>query len=126
MVYLIDYLLPENYFAENLYALSADMATFRELLQHYLPELSAHMDELRKESSGPIKKSYSSEDPPDIESIHAYEPPLADVFTMQWFLTIFATALPRKAVRRVWDAVFLEGTGLLIHTGIAILAIMER
>lgn len=126
MVYLIDYLLPENYFAENLYALSADMAAFRDLLRHYLPELSDHMDDLQRASSGPVRKSYSSEDPPDTESIRGYEPPLANVFTMQWFLTIFATALPRKATRMVWDAIFLEGTEVLQYTGIAILAIMER
>lgn len=126
MVNLVDFVLPENYFAQNLYALSADMAVFRELLRYYLPELSAHIEELQKGASGAIKKSYSSENPPDQHSIHAYEPPLADVFTMQWFLTIFATSLPRKATRRVWDAILLEGSELLLYTAIAILAVMER
>lgn len=126
MVHLIDYVLPENYFAQNLYALSVDMATFRELLRHILPELSQHIDGLQKEASGTIKKAYSSESPPDIHSIHAYEPPLADVFTMQWFLTIFASALPRKATRRVWDLIFLEGSEVLLYTGVAILAVMEK
>lgn len=126
MVYLVDYILPENYFAQNLCALSADMAVFRDMLRHYVPELSAHIEELQKEASGLIKKSYSSENPPDQQSIHAYEPPLADVFTMQWFLTMFATALPRKATRRIWDAIFLDGSQVLLHTAIAILAVMER
>lgn len=126
MVYLIDYLLPENYFAQNLYTLSVDMAVFRELLKHVLPELSMHIENLQKEASGTIKKSYSSENPPDITSMHAYEPPLADVFTMQWFLTIFASALPRKATRRVWDLIFLEGSEVLLYTGAAIMAVMEK
>jgi len=126
MVFLVDFVLPENYFAQNLYALSADMAVFRELLRYYLPELNAHIDELQRGVSGAIKKSYSSENPPDQHSIHAYEPPLADVFTMQWFLTIFATSLPRKATRRVWDAIFLEGSEVLLYTATAILAIMEK
>ena len=126
MVYLVDHILPENYFAQNLYALSADMATFRELLRYFLPELSAHIEDLQKEASGLIKKAYSSDNPPDIHSIHAYEPPLADVFTMQWFLTIFATALPRKATRRVWDALFLDGSEVLVYTAVAVLAVMER
>ena len=81
---------------------------------------------LQRESSGPIRRSYSSDNPPDTGSIRGYEPPLADVFTMQWFLTIFATALPRKATRMVWDAIFLEGTEMLLYTGVAIPAIMER
>ncbi len=126
MVHLIDYVLPENYFAQNLYALSVDMATFRELLKHILPELSQHIESLQKEASGTIKKAYSSESPPDIQSIHSYEPPLADVFTMQWFLTIFASALPRKATRRVWDLIFLDGSEVLLYTGVAIMAVMER
>ena len=126
MIYLIDYLLPENYFSQNLHALSADMAAFRKVILHYLPELSAHMEELRKDSSGPVKKSYSSENPPDLQSIHAYEPPLVDVFSMQWFLTIFATSLPRKTTRCVWDSVFLEGSEMLVYAGIAILALLER
>lgn len=126
MVFLIDYILPENYFAQNLYALSADMAAFRDLIKHFLPELSSHLEELRKEASGSIKKAYSSDNPPDMQSIYGYEPPLADVFTMQWFLTIFATSLPRKATRRVWDLIFLEGSVVLIYTAVAILAVMER
>ena len=126
MIHVIDYILPENYFAQNLYALSVDMAAFRELLKHTLPELSLHIENLQRGASGVIKKSYSSECPPDINSINAYEPPLADVFTMQWFLTIFASALPRKATRRVWDLMFLEGSEMLLHTGVAIMAVMEK
>ena len=102
------------------------MAVFRELLKYYLPELALHMETLQKEASGTIKKSYSSESPPDPQSMHAYEPPLADVFSMQWFLTLFATTLPRKACRRVWDTVFLEGSEYVLYTAVAILAVMEK
>ena len=102
------------------------MAVFRELLQHYLPELALHMNTLQKEASGTIKKSYSSENPPDPQSIHSYEPPLADVFSIQWFLTMFATTLPRKACRRVWDAIFLEGSEYLLYTAVGTLAVMEK
>jgi hypothetical protein len=37
----------------------------------------------------------------------SYEPPLTNVFTMQWFLTLFSTCLPRETVLRVWDLIFL-------------------
>ena len=126
LVYVVDHTLPENYFSHTLYALSGDMAVFRHLLKFYLPELALHMETLQKEASGTIRKSYSSESPPDRQSIHAYEPPLADVFSMQWFLTIFASVLPRKACRRVWDAIFLEGSEYVLYTAVAILAVMER
>lgn len=47
MVYLIDYVLPESYFAQNLQALSVDIAVFRHLLLAKLPRLSHHLDALQ-------------------------------------------------------------------------------
>lgn len=56
MIYLIDKVLPESYFVNNLRALSVDMAVFRDLLRLKLPELSEHLDTLQrtanKESGG--------------------------------------------------------------------------
>lgn len=56
MIYLIDKVLPESYFVDNLRALSVDMAVFRDLLRMKLPELSLHLDALQrtanKESGG--------------------------------------------------------------------------
>lgn len=56
MIYLIDKVLPESYFVNNLRALSVDMAVFRDLLRLKLPELSQHLDTLQrtanKESGG--------------------------------------------------------------------------
>ena len=56
MILLVDYVLPESYFANNLRALSVDMAVFRDLLRITLPQLSAHLDLLqsqaRDEASG--------------------------------------------------------------------------
>lgn len=48
MIYLIDKVLPESYFVNNLRALSVDMAVFRDLLRLKLPELSQHLDTLQK------------------------------------------------------------------------------
>ena len=39
---------------------------------------------------------------------------------MQWFLTLFSTCLPKEAVLRVWDLVFLEGNEVLLRTALAI------
>lgn len=126
MVYLIDHVLPDSYFAQNLHALSVDMAVFRDMLHHCLPALSTHMDRLRKSASGSVKSSYSRDSPPDGSSIRGYEPPLADVFSMQWFLTLFATSLPRKATRMLWDAILLEGSDMLICGAIAMLTVFQR
>lgn len=39
---------------------------------------------------------------------------------MQWFLTLFATCLPKNTLLRVWDCVFLEGSEILFRTSLAI------
>ena len=49
-----------------------------------------------------------------------YEPPLMNVFTMQWFLTMFCNCLPHSTVLRVWDLIFLEGNQMLLKTALAI------
>ena len=59
MIYLIDKVLPESYFVNNLRALSVDMAVFRDLLRLKLPELSQHLDTLQKTAN---KESGGSDD----------------------------------------------------------------
>lgn len=49
-----------------------------------------------------------------------YEPPLTNIFTMQWFLTLFSTCLPRETLLRVWDLILLEGNEVLLRTALAI------
>ncbi|XP_040838345.1 TBC1 domain family member 30 isoform X2 [Ochotona curzoniae] len=108
MIYLIDKVLPESYFVNNLQALSVDMAVFRDLLRLKLPELSQHLDMLQKTANK--------------ESGGGYEPPLTNVFTMQWFLTLFATCLPNHTVLKIWDSVFFEGSEIILRVALAIWA----
>uniref|UniRef100_A0A8D2ZZH9 TBC1 domain family member 30 n=1 Tax=Scophthalmus maximus TaxID=52904 RepID=A0A8D2ZZH9_SCOMX len=106
MIYLIDKVLPESYFANNLRALSVDMAVFRDLLRLKLPRLSQHLHHLQKAANRDAGGSY--------------EPPLTNVFTMQWFLTMFATCLPAATVLKIWDSVFFEGSEVLFRVALAI------
>ncbi|XP_072529306.1 TBC1 domain family member 30 isoform X2 [Salminus brasiliensis] len=108
MIYLIDKVLPDSYFANNLRALSVDMAVFRDLLRMKLPELSQHLHHLQKVANRTGGGSY--------------EPPLTNVFTMQWFLTMFATCLPHHTVLKIWDSVFFEGSEVLLRVALAIWA----
>lgn len=103
MIYLVEAVLPEGYFADDLRGLSADMAAFRDLLRLRLPRLAHHMDHLQKISDG-----------------GGIEPPLPDVFTMQWFLTLYATWLPRESLLRIWDLILLDGNEVLLLTALAI------
>ena len=109
MIFLVDGVLPKSYFTDNLRDLAVDMAVFSDLLANHLPRLYAHLDRLRQE-----------------ECTTEERPPLTDVFTMQWFLTLFATQLPVEAVLRVWDAVFLEGSEILIRTSLALWGLLQE
>lgn len=108
MVYVIDHVLPTNYFANNLRALSVDMAVLRDLMRAKLSRLSKHLDSLQAQA---LSQNGSST---------MYEPPLINVFTMQWFLTLFATCLPEETVLRVWDSILLEGSEVLLRAAVAI------
>lgn len=108
MVYVIDHVLPTNYFANNLRALSVDMAVLRDLMREKLERLSKHLDSLQAQA---LSQNGSSA---------MYEPPLINVFTMQWFLTLFATCLPEETVLRVWDSILLEGSEVLLRVAVAI------
>ncbi|XP_042908161.1 TBC1 domain family member 30-like isoform X2 [Parasteatoda tepidariorum] len=107
MIFLIEEVLPESYFANHLRGLSVDMAVFRDLLRLRLSSLSAHLDRLQSNTQ-------------DSCTGHIYEPPLTNVFTMQWFLTLFTTCLPKDTVLRVWDLIFLEGNEVLLRAALAI------
>nr|CAH7718825.1 unnamed protein product [Callosobruchus chinensis] len=105
MIYLIEGVLPDSYFADSLRGLSVDMAVFRELLRSRLPALSKHLDKLQTAAK---------------DGGRCYEPPLTNVFTMQWFLTLFCNCLPHTTVLRVWDLILLEGNEILLRTALAI------
>ncbi|XP_033611769.1 uncharacterized protein LOC111875612 isoform X3 [Cryptotermes secundus] len=107
MIYLIEGVLPESYFANNLRGLSVDMAVFRDLLRLRMPTLSRHLEQLQHDAR-------------DSATGTSYEPPLTNVFTMQWFLTLFSNCLPQPTVLRVWDLIFLEGNEVLLRTALAI------
>ncbi|XP_027203244.2 TBC1 domain family member 30-like isoform X2 [Dermatophagoides pteronyssinus] len=107
MIYLIEHVLPESYFTNNLRGLSVDMVVFRDLMHIKLPELAGHLDRLQQDSYEPTLGIY-------------YEPPLINAFTMQWFLTLFATCLPKSTVMRIWDLILVEGNEILLRTALVI------
>lgn len=113
MILMIEGVLPDCYFTNNLRGLSIDMAVFRDLLKLKLPTLSKHLDALQQEAK-------------EGGSAYSYEPPLTNVFTMQWFLTLFSTCLPGSTVLRVWDLILLEGNEVLLRTALAIWKGLEK
>lgn len=108
MIYLIEGVLPPGYFSGALTGLIADMEVFRELLAIRLPRLSKHMQQLQ-----------------GLTSSDNLEPPLINVFTMQWFLTLFCLCLPVNLVLRIWDLIFTDGGDILLRTALALWELLE-
>jgi hypothetical protein len=90
--------------------LQVDMAVFRELLGKKLPKLARHLQKLQ----------YPQNEPTSIE------PPLINVFTMQWFLTLFCNCLPMKSVLRIWDLIMIEGSDVLLRAALSIWKLLEE
>lgn len=89
--------------------LQADIDVFRELLGNKLPKLARHLQKLQ----------YPTNEP-------SVEPPLINVFTMQWFLTLFCNCLPMSSVLRIWDLIMIEGSDVLLRTALAIWKLLEE
>jgi hypothetical protein len=136
MIYLIDHVLPEGYFTNSMHSLAIDMAIFRELLKQRQPRLHAHLNELQfgvasSSSSSNNNNNNNNNNQSNSNGSRSkkttanamattYEPPLTNVFTMQWFLTLFATCLPKSVLLRVWDSIWLDGAEVLFRTALAI------
>lgn len=105
MIYLIEGVLPPGYFCGALTGLQADMGVFRDLLATRLPSLSKHLQMLQGQNNE--------------------EPPLINVFTMQWFLTLFCTCLPLTCVLRVWDLILTDGGDILLRTALSLWELLE-
>ncbi|KRX42358.1 TBC1 domain family member 30 [Trichinella murrelli] len=108
MIMLIEHVFPNDYFDQTLRALSVDMIVLNDLLSVRLPKLYSHLESLQKHSDS------------------EYEPPLINVFSMQWFLTIFATVFPKHLVFRIWDSLMLEGSEILLRVALATFAKISR
>lgn len=89
--------------------LQADMAVFRELLGYKLPKLARHLEKLQGSTQEP-----------------SFEPPIINVFTIQWFLTLFCNCLPMSYVLRIWDLIMIEGSDILLRAALSIWKMMEE
>ncbi|VDK32436.1 unnamed protein product [Taenia asiatica] len=121
MIFLIDYVLPESYFARNLQALSVDVAVFRDLLALRQPMVASHLQKLQQDAAIEALNFTSS-----TATRLAFEPPLTDLFAIQWFVTLFSTCLPMCTVLRIWDAILLEGSEVVLRAGLVVMEILSQ
>ncbi|KAM7541095.1 hypothetical protein Aperf_G00000022028 [Anoplocephala perfoliata] len=125
MIYLVDYVLPESYFARNLQALSVDVNVFRDLLGLCQPNLAAHLQNLRRNAAIEVM-NFGSDNNVSSKSKPTLEPPLTDLYAIQWFVTLFSNSLPMSTVLRIWDAVLLEGSEVSLRAGLVVMEILSE
>ena len=83
MVYIIDVVMPPNYYTKQLIGAQVDQAVFKELLAEKLPTLADHLE------------------------THGVDPSL---FSLNWFLCLFVDTLPVNTYLHIWDAFLFEGS----------------
>ena len=98
MVYIIDVVMPGNYYTKQLMGAQVDQAVFKELVVEKLPVLSAHLEK------------------------HGVDPAL---FSLNWFLCLFVDTLPVNTYLHIWDAFLFEGSKVLFRYALAILKSVE-
>jgi len=99
MVYIIDVVMPPNYYTKQLIGAQVDQAVFKELLAEKLPTLADHLE------------------------THGVDPSL---FSLNWFLCLFVDTLPVNTYLHIWDAFLFEGSKVLFRYALAILKSVEE
>lgn len=98
---MIENILPEKYYDQNLLTSRADQSVLREYVAELLPNLSAHLELLEIE---------------------------LEALTFQWFLSVFTDCLSAEALFRVWDVVLCmhDGSTFLFQVALALLKLNEK
>jgi hypothetical protein len=108
MIYIIECILPDSYFNNNMRGLLVDEAVFLELFNDHLPSLSKHMNSFQG-----IEANHNSK-------ATTYDNHITTPFSQRWFLTLFSTCLPRDTVLRIWDLLLLGRDEGIFCTALAI------
>ncbi|CAK8988184.1 unnamed protein product [Durusdinium trenchii] len=58
---------------------------------------------------------------PDVHAVLQVNGVTAEYYAMQWFLTLFASDLPQRAVHRIWDRFLVAGWQVIVQVGLALL-----
>jgi len=97
-VYIVEELLPEEYYSKQLIGVQVDQEVFKELICEKLPNLAIHLES------------------------HRVDPTL---FSLNWFLCLFVDSLPVNTYLHIWDAFLFEGCKVLFRYAVAILKLIE-
>lgn len=96
LVAIVEMIMPQDYYSQNLMGAHVDQYVLKELLQEKLPTLSQHFERY------------------DIE-----------LSLFSWFLTCFIDNIPVSVFLRIWDVFLYEGSKVLFRYALAFLKYHE-
>ncbi|XP_054145958.1 TBC1 domain family member 2A [Melozone crissalis] len=99
LVYIVENLMPADYYSETLITSQVDQRVFKDFLSEKLPRLMAHFEQYRIDVS---------------------------LITFNWFLVAFVDSLVSDILLRVWDAFLYEGTKVIFRYSLAIFKYNEE
>ncbi|XP_068033326.1 TBC1 domain family member 2A isoform X1 [Anomalospiza imberbis] len=99
LVYIVENLMPVDYYSETLITSQVDQRVFKDFLSEKLPCLMAHFKQYRIDVS---------------------------LITFNWFLVAFVDSLVSDILLQVWDAFLYEGTKVIFRYALAIFKYNEE
>ena len=84
----------EGLYTDRLPKLNEDLWVFERLMLHFLPDVHGHLEEM---------------------GVHV------SMFATEWFVTIFTSSFPFRAVLRIWDVFLLEGYKIVFRIALTVL-----
>ncbi|NXP85517.1 TBD2A protein, partial [Passerina amoena] len=99
LVYIVENLMPADYYSETLITSQVDQRVFKDFLSEKLPRLMAHFEQYHIDVS---------------------------LITFNWFLVAFVDSLVSDILLRVWDAFLYEGTKVIFRYALAIFKYNEE
>lgn len=109
LIVLVEYVLPSGYFSKDMYCVSVDICTIKELLPKYAPELNKKIEEIR-----------NSEPSNTVETNNDNEPFILNVYLIQWLVSLYSTFFHRELSLRIWDCLLFYGPEILIRVALVI------
>uniref|UniRef100_A0A8C1LBW2 TBC1 domain family, member 2 n=1 Tax=Cyprinus carpio TaxID=7962 RepID=A0A8C1LBW2_CYPCA len=99
LVVVVDYIMPHNYYTNDLVGCQADQRVLKDLMSEKLPRLTAHLEALKVDVS---------------------------LITVEWFLVLFVESLPTRILFKVWDAFLYEGIKVIFRYALALFKYKEE
>ncbi|XP_064087221.1 TBC1 domain family member 2B-like isoform X1 [Macrobrachium nipponense] len=99
LVYIVEYLMPPDYYNKNLLGSQVDQRVLKDLVAEKLPRLNVHFDR------------------------HGLD---ISLFTFNWFLCIYIDIIPPVTYLTIWDSFLYEGSKVLFRYALAILKLCEE